>query len=56
MTEVRGELGDIKTSIDNLSAQVKKYHEEMLVSGHCIDRLEEWAKAVGDKVGYPITF
>jgi hypothetical protein len=26
MTEVRGELGDIKTSIANLSAQVKKYH------------------------------
>ncbi len=56
LTEVRIELGDIKTSIANLSAQVKQYHEEMLVSGHRIDRLEDWAKQVGQKVGVPISF
>ena len=56
MTEMRTELKDIKTSIANLSAQVKKYHEEMLVSGHRIDRLEEWAKTAGEKIGLPISF
>jgi uncharacterized coiled-coil DUF342 family protein len=55
-TVLQEELGDIKTSITNLSAQVKQYHEEMLVSGHRIDRLEDWAKQVGQKIGVPITF
>jgi uncharacterized coiled-coil DUF342 family protein len=54
--DLRIDLTDVKTSIANLSAQVKKYHEEMLVSGHRIDRLEEWAKTVGEKVGLPISF
>lgn len=53
---IRDELGDIKNSIANLSSQVKKYHEEMLVSGHRIDRLESWAAEVGKKVGVPIVF
>ena len=56
LTEVKAELGDVKTSIANLSSQVQKYHEEMLVSGHRIDRLEDWAKVVGEKVGVPISF
>lgn len=56
LSEVREEIRDVKTSVANLSAQVKKYHEEMLVSGHRIDRLEEWAKSVGEKVGIPIAF
>ncbi len=56
LSEVRNEIGDLKTSIANLSVQVKNYHEEMLVSGHRIDRLEEWAKQVGNKVGVPIVF
>lgn len=56
LMEVRGEMRDVKSAIANLSAQVKKYHEEMLVSGHRLDRLEEWAKAVGQKIGLPISF
>lgn len=54
--ELRAELRDVKTSISNLSSQVKKYCEEMLVSGHRIDRLEQWAEQVGNKVGVPIAF
>lgn len=53
---IKVDLADVKTSVANLSAQVKKYHEEMLVSGHRIDRLEEWATQVGNKVGVPIAF
>jgi uncharacterized coiled-coil DUF342 family protein len=56
LTEVRSELRDVKTAVANLSGQVKQYHEEMLVSGHRIDRLEDWAKIVGEKIGVPITF
>jgi hypothetical protein len=56
LTEVRGEFFDIKTSLANLAGQIKKYHEEMLVSGHRIDRLEQWADQVGKKVGIPISF
>ncbi len=56
MVEVRSELGGIKTAVANLSNQVKSYHEEMLVSGHRIDRLEDWAVQVGQKVGVPIVF
>lgn len=41
MSEVRTELGEVKTAAANLSSQVQKYHEEMLVSGHRIDRLEQ---------------
>ena len=53
---LKNDMGDVKTSLANLSAQVKKYHEEMLVSGHRVDRLEEWAQRVGQKVGVPIVF
>lgn len=53
---LQSDMTDLKGSVANLSAQVKKYHEEMLVSGHRIDRLEEWAKQVGSKVGVPIAF
>ncbi len=56
LTEVRSEFGDIKTAVANLSGQVKKYHEEMLVSGHRLDCLKEWAQIVGGKVGVPISF
>jgi len=56
LVEVGTQLDDIKTSVANLSSQVKKYHEEMLVSGHRIDRLEQWAEQVGHKVGVPISF
>lgn len=56
MTEVRAELKDVKTAVANLSHQVQKYHEEMLVSGHRLDRLEDWAVQVGQKVGVPIVF
>ena len=56
MTEVRAELSDIKTAIANLSGQVQGYHNEMLVSGHRVDRLEKWAKQVGKKVDLPIEF
>lgn len=54
--ELRQDVNMVQTSITNLSAQVKQYHEEMLVSGHRIDRLEDWAKQVGQKVGVPISF
>lgn len=54
--ELRQEIGEVKTSVANLSAQVKKYHEEMLVSGHRTGPLEEWATQVGNKVGVPIAF
>ena len=56
IADVRQEMNEVKTSISNLSQQVKKYHEEMLVSGHRIDRLESWAEQVGKKVGVPIVF
>lgn len=56
VSQVSAELSDIKTAIANLSGQVKKYHEEMLVSGHRLDRLEDWAVQVGQKVGVPIVF
>jgi hypothetical protein len=36
-------MREVKTSVANLSSQVKKYHGEMLVSGHLIDRFEVWA-------------
>jgi uncharacterized protein YlxW (UPF0749 family) len=45
-----------QTAISNLSAQVKQYHEEMLVTGHRMDRIEAWAMQVGQKIGVPITF
>jgi len=56
LNEIKIDITDVKTAVANLSSQVKKYHEEMLVSGHRIDRLEEWAKTVGEKVGVPIAF
>ncbi|MFA5991165.1 MAG: hypothetical protein WC794_02895 [Candidatus Doudnabacteria bacterium] len=56
VSEVREELSDVKTAIANLSSQVKKYHEEMMVSGHRIDQLEDWANRVGQKIGVPINF
>lgn len=56
VTEVRSELGDIKTAVANLSGQVKGYHEETMAGGHRLDRLEDWAEMVGPKVGVPISF
>lgn len=56
VSEVREELSDVKTAIANLSSQVKKYHEEMMVSGHRIDQPEDWANRVGQKIGVPINF
>lgn len=53
---IQFEVRDVKASIANLSFQVKKYHEEMLGTGHRIDRLEDWAKIVGEKVGVPVKF
>lgn len=54
MVEVRAELRGINTRIDNLTGQVKKFNDEMLISGHRLDRLEHWAKPVGDKLNIPI--
>ncbi len=56
LSEIKEEFAEVKTSLANLSSQVKKYHEEMLVSGHRIDRLESWSAEVGKKVGVPIVF
>lgn len=47
---------DVKTGIANLSAQIKQYHEEMMVNGHRIDRLEQLVKVIGDKVGVPVVY
>lgn len=52
----KDDFREVKTSIANLSSQVKQYHEEMMVSGHRLERLEKWAEMVGDKVGIPIVF
>lgn len=56
IAQVKSDMADVKTAVANLSHQVQKYHEEMLVSGHRLDRLEEWAVQVGQKVGVPIVF
>ena len=56
MQIIKSDVSDLKTGVANLSAQVQKYHEEMLVAGHRIERLESWAKMVGEKVGVPISF
>ncbi len=50
------QLREVKTSIDNLSSQVKTYHEEMLISGHRLDRLEGWGKIVSTKINVPLKF
>lgn len=38
--EFRDEMSGVKIALANLSAQVKKYHKEMLVSGHRLERVE----------------
>ncbi len=53
---IREEMGDLKTSVANLAAQVKQIHDELLVSGHRVDRLEYWAKRAGDKIDTPLVF
>lgn len=54
--KVRLEIGNVKTAVVNLTCQVTKYHEEMLVSGHRTNRFVDWAVQVGQKISVPIVF
>lgn len=53
-TEIRSEMGEVKTQIANLSAQVKKHDEDSHISNYRLDRLENWATHAGKKIHLPI--
>ncbi len=53
---VKNDMREVKTAVANLSTEAKNYNEELLVSGHRLDRLEGWGKKVGSKVGIPLKF
>lgn len=55
-SEIRKEIGEVKTAIANLTSDVQSLTEEMIVSNRRIRRLEGWAEPVGKKVGIPIEF
>ena len=59
-TEIRAEFQPqfdiLIRGFDTLSRETKEFRQEQIVSGHRIDRLEDWAKPAGDKLGLPISF
>ncbi len=54
--EIKETLNVHSTALTNLSHLTKTIHEELTVNHKKIQRLEEWAKLVADKVGIPIPF
>ncbi len=50
------EVGFVKTAIDNLSKQIKGYHQEMIVLVHRVERMEMWIKKASVKLGIPYEF
>ncbi len=55
-TEFHQELGGLKTAIANIAAQLQTNLAEQKVAGHRLNRLEDWAGPVGEKVGLPISW
>ncbi len=53
MSEVRAEFREVKTTLANLAADVKKHNEEFAVTNYRMNRMEDWAKPAGDKIGIP---
>ncbi len=59
---VRGEVADVKTSVDNYAnaidayaKQTEIYMQEMLALGHKVDRLEQWILKVAEATGVKLS-
>ena len=56
VAELTPKFDKLQTSIDGLARMVKGFEEELIVNRHRIERIEEWAKQVSQKLGIPVNF
>jgi hypothetical protein len=48
---VEGDIREIKFEVAELSARVEDHHNEFLVLGHTVDRVEGWVHKIADHTG-----
>ncbi|HYF05442.1 MAG TPA: hypothetical protein VEA59_04685 [Patescibacteria group bacterium] len=54
--KLSNELGLVKTAMDTLIAETRKYHQEMESIRHQFLLLKDWAVSVSAKTGIPLPF
>lgn len=50
-----GRFDEVLGAIAELAADVKTYHQELLVLGHKVDRLERWIHQIAQETGVKLT-
>lgn len=53
--EVHNELIDIRGAIAELSAQVRDYHQEMVILSHQVDKMREAIKQIARETGVKLS-
>ena len=49
-----GKIDKLQTSVDGFAKDVKKFDQERLAQNNRIEKLETWAKPIGDKLQMPL--
>ncbi len=47
---------DIRGAITELGGQIKDYHQELLMLGHKVDRMERWINQIAQETGVRLDY
>lgn len=54
--EIKNDFSTLQNSVDAYAKKADSYFQEMLLLNRRMDRLEQWAKEVGAKIGVKLEY
>jgi len=53
---VREDVADVKGAVAELGGQLRDYHQEFLMLGRKVDRMERWIHEIAQKTGVKLSY
>lgn len=53
---VRDDVVEVKSAVAELGGQIRDYHQEFLMLGRKVDRMERWIHEIAQKTGVSLSY